>query len=86
KLEISDDYENLLQFDETLLNVREEALAVLAEIDGSLKNTRKNDNQKRDQLDCFKLLFSMILIQFYMGDEEAVTVLDELKMCYNNFF
>lgn len=86
KLEISDDYENLLQFDETLLNVKEEALAVLADIDGSLKNSRKNDNQKRDQLDCFKLLFSMILIQFYMGDEEAVTVLDELKMCYNNFF
>lgn len=86
KLEISDDYENLLQFDETLLNVKEEALAVLAEIDVSLKNSRKNDTQKRDQLDCFKLLFSMILIQFYMGDEEAVTVLDELKMCYNNFF
>ncbi|CUM48788.1 unnamed protein product [Debaryomyces fabryi] len=86
KLETSEDYENLLEFDETLLTVKEEALDVLKEIEESLKNLRKNDNQKRDQLDCFKLLFSMILIQFYMGDEEAVTVLDELKMCYNNFF
>lgn len=85
KLESSGEYENLLDFDDTLITVKEDTLSVLEEIEQSLGKVKK-DNQRKDQLNCFKLLFSMILIQFYMGDEETVTVLDELKVSYQNIF
>lgn len=37
---------------------------------------------KTEQLYSFELMFSMILLQLYQEDEEAVQVLEELKDCY----
>lgn len=86
KLDASDKYIALLEFDDELQKVKEETFEILNGIDDLFNLVNKKQSYKIDQLRCFKLLFSMILIQFYMGDEEAVTVLDELKMCYDNTF
>lgn len=69
-------------FDEELTSVKNETMALL----DSFKDLTKLHAKKADQFYCFELLFSMVLIQFYTGDEEAVQVLNELKLCYEDIF
>lgn len=86
ELETDEDKFSLLEsFDESLTSNKQETLEILAGIKKSIrKATKKNDENQVDQLFCFQLLFSMVLIQFYTADEEAVSVLDELKLCYDD--
>lgn len=85
KLEQSKLYKINLELDEELTSVKQECSDLLVSIKelSSIKSTKKS---VKDQLGCFELLFSMVLIQLYMGDDETVTVLGELKTCYENTF
>lgn len=85
ELENDDNYELLSSFDESLIEKKDEILEILSKIKKSIKKSKKKGSKgDEDQLYCFQLLFSMVLIQFYMADEEAVSVLEELKMCYED--
>ncbi|CAH2350732.1 rDNA transcriptional regulator Pol5p [[Candida] railenensis] len=87
-----EDYELVAEFDESLIESRNEILDILSTIKKSIRKSKKRASKKSksksdigvDQLYCFQLLFSMVLIQFYMADEEAVSVLEELKVCYED--
>ncbi|KAG2734084.1 hypothetical protein G9P44_003609 [Scheffersomyces stipitis] len=84
KLESSSKYQNLVELDEELTTLKAETLDTLASIDefgGMTQNPAK-----KDQLYCFELMFSLVLVQLYMGDEETVQVLNEVKLCYEDVF
>lgn len=82
KLEKNPDYELISSLDGDLAELKNDTLSVLDTIKGS---TRKNTSAK-EQHYCFELLFSMVLIQLYMGEAESVGVLEEVKACYENTF
>ncbi|ODV70552.1 DNA polymerase V [Hyphopichia burtonii NRRL Y-1933] len=84
KLEKSDEYQLSLEFDDELINVKSECHELLSSIKELNKMTKLES--RKDQLKCFELLFSMVLIQLYMGDDETVTVLGELRGCYESVF
>ncbi|KAG7195804.1 DNA-directed DNA polymerase [Scheffersomyces spartinae] len=70
------------ELDEELNAVKSETMILL----DSFKDLSKLHAKKADQFYCFELLFSMVLVQLYTGDEEAVQVLNELKLCYEDIF
>lgn len=70
------------ELDEELLSLKEECLEVLS----TIKDLTKLTSNRKDQLACFELLFSMVLLQLYQGDDETITVFGELKACYENVF
>lgn len=80
--EENSDYELLLQLDESLALVKDEVFGMLS----TIKEAMKQDKDKNDQQYCFELLFSMVLLQLYMGEAETVDVLEELKTCYLETF
>lgn len=81
KLEKNDDYELILDLEGELQTVKEECVTLLS----SIENIMKQETGVEQQY-CFELLFSMVLIQLYMGETETVNVLEELKACYDNTF
>lgn len=85
-LEKSDENVLVLEFDDELLDIKKECYDLLSGIKELSKLKTASENGKKDQLMCFDLLFSMVLIQLYMGDDETVTVLGELKACYESIF
>ncbi|KAK6464587.1 DNA polymerase [Scheffersomyces coipomensis] len=84
KLEESSKFKNLIDFDEELLVIKQETSVILKSISELMTITKSES--KKDQLHCFELLYSMVLIQMYMGDDEAVQVIGELNLCYENTF
>ena len=66
--------------DETLVASRDTVLLTLK----SIRRALKKPDAAAEQLYCFQLLFSMVLIQIYMADEDAASVLEELTLCYND--
>lgn len=46
----------------------------------------KAKDKKKPALRAFKLLFSLTIIQVYNGDPDAVSILEELAMCYESAF
>lgn len=80
KLESSSKHESLVELDEEVAGIKLEVVDTLKAIEELYLMGKK------DQLYCFELLFSMVLIQLYMGDEEAVLVIGEIKVCYEDTF
>lgn len=81
-LEDDPDFELLLELDESLAAIRDEGLEMLSTIKDAMKHGKGNTEQQY----CFELLFSMVLLQLYMGEAETVDVLEELKSCYLETF
>ncbi|CUM66246.1 uncharacterized protein PRCAT00003906001 [Priceomyces carsonii] len=84
KLEGSEKYESVLTFDDELQMVKDETLKLLDSILDLRKSTK--NSTRINQLYCFEILFSMVLLLFYMGDEEAILVLEEVKLCFESLF
>ncbi|KAK6202829.1 DNA polymerase [Scheffersomyces amazonensis] len=84
KLEESSKFKNLTEFDEEILVVKQETTDVLKTIVELYSATKVES--KIDQLRCFELLYSMVLLQLYLGEDEAVQIIAELNMCYENTF
>lgn len=81
-LEADPEFELILELDESLATVKDEGFEMLS----SIKEAMKHDNGANDQQYCFELLFSMVLLQLYVGEAETVDVLEELKTCYVETF
>lgn len=82
KLERSDDCELILELDGDLAAIKNDTLEML----DTVKDMMKRDESSKNQQYCFELLFSMVLIQLYMGEAETVGVLEEIKSCYADSF
>ncbi|KAB2569848.1 DNA polymerase V [Lasiodiplodia theobromae] len=50
------------------------------------KKLGKTKDKKKPALRAFKLLYSLTIIQVYNGDPDAVSILDELTVCYESAF
>lgn len=72
----------ILELSEDLQAVKDDALETVE----SIKLAMKKDLSHKDQFYCFELLFSMVLLQLYQGESEAVSVLEELKVCHHETF
>lgn len=82
KREKDSNYSLLLDLSEDLESVRDESLKTLENI----KSAMKKDSKHKEEHYCFELLISMVLLQLYQGESEAISVLEELKMCYEETF
>lgn len=69
------------QFDEDLEQVKTECVQLLQTVE-----ELGNKTSDKDKIYSFELLFSMVLLQIYMGDEDSFSVVDELKICFENTF
>ncbi|CAN3372082.1 hypothetical protein DIURU_000386 [Diutina rugosa] len=72
-----------VEFDDELKACKNDALQYLG-IVSELQD--KSPAEFRPQLYCFELMFSMVLLQLYLCDEEALQVLGELRMCFEQTF
>lgn len=82
KFEKNPDYALVSSLDGDLAELKNDTLNLL----DTIKDSAKKNNSIREQHYCFELLFSMVLIQLYMGEAESVGVLEEVKTCYENTF
>ncbi|OBA22490.1 DNA polymerase V [Metschnikowia bicuspidata var. bicuspidata NRRL YB-4993] len=82
KLEKRDELELVLQLSDELSAIKTECFSMLDTIKHAMK---KSQAAKNDQY-CFELLFSMNLLQLYMGETETVGVLEDLKATYVDIF
>ncbi|EEB06994.1 DNA polymerase phi [Schizosaccharomyces japonicus yFS275] len=75
-------YDLFFKLDESLIEVKNNALGILHKIDKKLKKS-KTDQQ---QLQAFSFLYSLVLLQVYAGDADSVSVLEDLDVCYQRVF
>lgn len=73
---------------ESLVEVLDEELSAVKDECASLLQTVETLKAKSnsDKVYCFELLFSMVLLQIYIGDQDSFTVVDELKACFESTF
>jgi DNA polymerase phi len=66
--------------DEYITVARETALTTMKKI---LKKAKKAEDQDKAPLQAMALLYSLVLFQLFNGESEALSILDELKLCYD---
>ncbi|CCE86801.1 Piso0_005314 [Millerozyma farinosa CBS 7064] len=76
-MEKSSKYKNCIEFDEELDNVKSGITSKLSEI----ANSRNEKN--KSYLFTFELIYSLVVFQIYLENEEAVTIVNELDLCYD---
>lgn len=69
-----------VQMDEKLTESKDSALATVEKI---LKKAKKASLENKAPLQALALLYALVIFQLYNGESEAVSVLDELKLCYD---
>jgi len=74
------EYEPLVEFDDETEKAKAKAEHTLTKIHKKRRSSRHVDSP---QLQAFELLFSMVLLQVYGSAGDAVSMLDELLMCYH---
>ncbi|KAI5283976.1 DNA-directed DNA polymerase, partial [Ascosphaera aggregata] len=85
---IHDQHENeewgnsLIDMDQTIQESVDSAFKTLRK----LVHKEKSSNEKNaSSIQALKLIYSMTLLQVYSGDRDAVSMLDDLKLCYTKF-
>lgn len=74
-LEKSNENKLIIDFDDNLLSIKEKTLSIL-------KNLNYNDENKSKIL-AFESLLSMSLIQLYLGDQDSLSIIEELLDIYD---
>lgn len=74
KLEASKKYQILSELEGELATVADSCYEKIKEV---------NKLEKSAQNSCLELMFSMVYIQLYMGDTEAVSTFEDLLVCYD---
>lgn len=67
-----------VQMDEDLTAVNAEALTIIRKL---LKKSKSDSLDTKAPRQALALLYSLVIIQLYNGEPDAVSVLDELKLC-----
>ncbi|KAL1960089.1 hypothetical protein VTO42DRAFT_261 [Malbranchea cinnamomea] len=68
----------VIEMNETISESLTSAFKTLKKIS---KKEQDKDQKKDSSIEAFKLLYSMTILQVYNGDADAVSMLDELKLC-----
>ena len=66
--------------DEDITRVKVEALSIMRKL---LKKSKSENSEERAPRQALALLYSLVIIQLYNGEPDAVSVLEELKLCRN---
>ncbi|KAE8441460.1 hypothetical protein EG329_004953 [Mollisiaceae sp. DMI_Dod_QoI] len=66
--------------DAEILSARDSAVSTMEKI---LKRIKKANDAEKAPLQALALLYSLVVFQLYNGEAEAVSVLEELKLCYD---
>jgi DNA polymerase phi len=69
-----------VEMDEGITHAKDRALSTMEKI---LKKAKKASAQDKPPLQALALLYSLVIFQLYNGEPEAVSILDELKICYD---
>jgi len=74
-----------VEMDKDITKVKDDALSTLEKI---LKKSKKEKSKKskaddKAPLQALALLYSLVIFQLYNSEVEAVSILDELKLCYD---
>jgi DNA polymerase phi len=69
-----------VEMDNGIVGAKDGAISTLEKI---LKKAEKAKPEKRAPLQALALLYSLVIFQLYNGEPEAVSILDELKLCYD---
>ncbi|KAI9781849.1 MAG: DNA-directed DNA polymerase [Geoglossum umbratile] len=72
---------SVVELDDTIQEAKDSALKRLDRIHKKKLSARKD---KKAALHTFELLFSLVILLLYNGDDDALSVLDELRICYDN--
>lgn len=69
-----------VEMDDGIIGAKDQAISTLETI---LKKVEKAKAEKKAPLQALALLYSLVIFQLYNGEPEAVSILDELKLCYD---
>ncbi|CZR50234.1 related to DNA polymerase V [Phialocephala subalpina] len=66
--------------DSEISNTRDNAISTMEKI---LKKTKKATETDKAPLQGLALLYSLVIFQLYNGESEAISILEELRLCYD---
>lgn len=66
--------------DANIIEAKDRAVSTL---DKLLKKTKKSGLGQKAPLQALALLYSLVIFQLYDGEPEAISILEELKLCYD---
>ncbi|RDL29892.1 uncharacterized protein BP5553_10519 [Venustampulla echinocandica] len=66
--------------DAEIVEAKDNALSTMEKL---MKKVRKAGDQQKAPLQALALLYSLVIFQLYDGEPEAISILDELKLCYD---
>jgi DNA polymerase phi len=69
-----------VDMDEHISGAKDKALSTMAKI---LKKAKKAEAGDKAPLQALALLYSLVIFQLYNGESEALSILDELMLCYD---
>jgi len=69
-----------VEMDSRISDAKDNALSTTKKI---LKKIKKADPEDQAPLQALALLYSLVIFQLYNGESEALSVLEELKICYD---
>ncbi|KAI9766380.1 MAG: DNA-directed DNA polymerase [Candelina submexicana] len=73
--------ESLMEADDNVQRSIQQAWKILDQIDKAERSIKEVDNQAH--LRAMKLLYSLTILEVYNGTADAVSLLDELRICYD---
>lgn len=66
--------------DEDITSAKDRAISTMEKL---LKKVKKAADKEKVPLQALALLYSLVIFQLYNGESEALSILDELKLCYD---
>jgi DNA polymerase phi len=66
--------------DGAITSIKDKAISTMTKL---LKKSKKAGDKEKRSLQTLALLYSLVIFQLYNGEADALTVLDELKLCYD---
>jgi len=69
-----------VEMDTGIVDAKDRATSTMDRI---LKKIKKANSEEKASLQALALLYSLVIFQLYNGEPEAISILDELKLCYD---
>jgi DNA polymerase phi len=70
-----------VDMDEHISAAKDEALVVIEKL---LKKSKKAADHDKKPLQTLAMLYALVIFQLYNGESDAISLIDELKVCYEN--
>jgi DNA polymerase phi len=70
-----------VDMDEQISAAKDKALVVMEKL---LKKSKKAADHDKRPLQALAMLYALVIFQLYNGESDAVSLIDELKVCYEN--